>query len=52
MVRRSEITRFLDPISTRIWLRLSLRRPFRCLECDERFYDLRFRRRAGQKSAA
>lgn len=52
MVRTSEISPYLDPITTRIWLKLSLRRPFRCLNCDERFYDLRFKRRAGEKNAA
>ncbi len=51
MVRTSEFSPYLDRFSTRIWLALSLRRPFRCLECDERFYDLRFKRRT-QKSAA
>jgi hypothetical protein len=51
MVRTSEMSRYMDPLSTRIWLTLSLQRPFRCLECDERFYDLRFKKRA-QSAAA
>jgi hypothetical protein len=29
----------------RTWLFLSLRRPFLCRDCDERFYDFRFKAR-------
>jgi len=53
MVRTSELNPYMDPISTRIWLTVSLQRPFRCLDCDERFYALRFKkRRAESKSQA
>jgi hypothetical protein len=30
----------------RTWLFLSLRRPFLCRDCDERFYDFRFKARS------
>jgi hypothetical protein len=29
----------------RIWLTVTLQRPYRCLDCDERFFDLRFKKR-------
>ena len=52
MVRTSAISPYLDPFSVRLWLKLSLQRPFRCLDCDERFYALRFKRRAEKSAAA
>ena len=52
MVRTSEISPYLDTFSIRLWLKLSLQRPFRCLDCDERFYALRFKRRAEKSAAA
>jgi DNA-directed RNA polymerase subunit RPC12/RpoP len=35
----------MDPISTRMWMKVSLQRPYRCMDCDARFIDLRFKRR-------
>jgi len=44
-VRTSEVHPWMDPISTRLWMKVSLRRPYRCMDCDTRFFDSRFKRR-------
>ncbi len=51
-VRTSETNPYLDRLSKRLFLKLSFRRPYRCLDCDERFYDLRFKRRLEPSQAA
>ncbi len=47
-VRTSAIHRWEDSMGKRVWLKLSLQKPFRCMDCDERFFDLRFKRRAAE----
>ncbi len=44
-VRKSEVNRWYDNVGTRVALTVTLRRPYRCLSCDYRFYDWRFARR-------
>jgi DNA-directed RNA polymerase subunit RPC12/RpoP len=45
MVRNSAFTSYLDRFPGRLWLMLSLKRPYRCMDCDERFYALRFKKK-------
>jgi DNA-directed RNA polymerase subunit RPC12/RpoP len=45
-VRTSEVHPWMDSIRTRIWMKLSFQRPYRCMDCDERFIDSRFKRKA------
>jgi DNA-directed RNA polymerase subunit RPC12/RpoP len=44
-VRTSHVHPWSEPVSKRIWLKITLRKPYRCLDCDERYFDLRFKRR-------
>ena len=44
-VRSSQVHPWSESMGKRIWLTVTLQRPYRCLDCDERFFDLRFKKR-------
>jgi DNA-directed RNA polymerase subunit RPC12/RpoP len=44
-VRNSHIHPWSEKVGKRLWLKVTMQRPYRCLDCDKRFFDLRFKRR-------
>ena len=44
-MRSSQIHPWSETIGKRLWLRITLQGAYRCLDCDERFFDLRFKKR-------
>ncbi len=45
-VRTSHLHPWSETVGKRMWVTITLQRPYRCLDCDERFFDSRFKKRA------